>query len=95
MTKLTERELRDMCERLYSDRETICKHNPIGTQEEILLWMLMGCLISYLGLEDVETPCFAGMPNAQTYYDAIVYILKERRREDFDAEPYLNELLKK
>lgn len=84
-----------MCERIYADRETICKHNPIGTQEEILLWMLMNCLISYLSLEDVESPCFAGMPTAQTYYDAIVDILKERRREDFDAEPYLSELLKK
>jgi hypothetical protein len=92
MTKITEQEFARICEGITEDREIICKHNPIGTPEEILLWMLLSCLVGYLSLSDIETPCFNGRLNAETYKDAILFVLKNRKAADFDAEKYLNAL---
>lgn len=92
MTRLTEAEFARICGGIYEDRESIIKHNPVGTREEILLWMLLGCLVSYLNLTEIETPCFTGRPDAATYRQAVLFILKDRKIEDFDAEKYLENL---
>jgi len=92
MTKISEKEFARICKGIYEDRESICKHNPIGTPEEILLWMLLGCLINYLSLAEIETPCFNGKPDAETYQNAILFVLKNRKAKDFDAEIYLEKL---
>ena len=92
MTTLTEAEFARICGGIYEDRESIIKHNPLGTREEILLWMLLGCLVSYLSLAEIETPCFTGRPDAATYRQAVLFILKDRKTEDFDAEKYLENL---
>jgi hypothetical protein len=89
MIKMNENDFARICEEIYEDRESICMHNPIGTSEEILLWMLLGCLICYLSLTEVETPCFNGKPNAEIYRNAILFVLKPRRTTDFEAEVYL------
>ncbi len=94
MTKISEQEFARICEGIYEDRESVFQHNPIGTREETLLWMLLGCLISYLSLSEIETPCFNGMPTAETYRTAILFVLKDRKIEDFDAETYLDKLIK-
>ena len=93
MTKISKQEFARICEGIYEDRETICRHNPIGTREETLLWMLLSCLVSYLSLSEIETPCFTGMPTAQTYKDAILFVLKDRKAADFNAESYLDKLI--
>ena len=77
---------------IFDDRELIIKHNPIGTREETLLWMLLSCLVSYLSLSDSETPCFTGRPDADTYREAIRYILRNHAADDFDVEPSLAKL---
>jgi hypothetical protein len=92
MTQISEREFARICAGIESDADTIVKHNPIGTREEILLWMLLSCLISYLNLSEVETPCFPGKPTAQTYRDAVLFILQNRRLDNFDPELYLSKL---
>jgi hypothetical protein len=74
------------------DRDLIIRHNPIGTHEEILLWMLLSCLLSYLSLDESQTPCFTGRPDADTYRHAIRFILETRKEPDFDVEPYLAKL---
>jgi len=89
VNKISEKKFAGICEEIYADRELICKHNPIGSSEEILLWMLLGCLISYLSLSEIETPCFNGKPTAETYRQAILFVLKDRKFEDFNAEKYL------
>jgi hypothetical protein len=94
MTKITEEEFSRICRGIFEDRETILKHNPIGSREVTLLWMLLSILISYLSLSEIETPCFTGMPTAETYRQAILFILKDRKREAFDAETYLDDLIK-
>lgn len=90
--KISEAEFARIVNGIRDDRESIIKHNPIGTDEEILLWMLLSCLISYLNLSDVETPCFNGKPDTTTYREAIVFVLKDRRSDEFEPEKYLIEL---
>ena len=92
MTTISEAEFARICNGIVEDRETIIKHNPIGPQDEILLWMLLSCLISYLNLTDIETPCFSGKPDAKTYRDAIIFVLKSRTGPAFDAGKYLDQL---
>ncbi|MGC2239012.1 MAG: hypothetical protein WA584_22855 [Pyrinomonadaceae bacterium] len=90
MSKISEQEFARICDGIYEDRASIYKHNPIGTQEETLLWMLLSCLLSYLSVSEIETPCFTGMPTAETYRQAILFVLKDRKAENFDAEKYLD-----
>jgi hypothetical protein len=94
MTKITEQEFSRICRGIFDDRETIIKHNPIGTREETLLWMLLSILISYLSLSEIEAPCFTGLPTSETYRQAILFILKDRRAEEFDVRRYLDALIK-
>ena len=93
MTTITEAEFARICDGIREDRASIVKHNPLGTDEEILLWMLLSCLISYLNLSELETPCFNGKPDADTYRNAIRFVLSERRTEPFEIDKYLNELI--
>ncbi|HXG85295.1 MAG TPA: hypothetical protein VNI84_14840 [Pyrinomonadaceae bacterium] len=93
MNKISEKEFARLCEGIYRDRESIYKHNPIGSPQEAILWMLTCCLISYLSLSEIETPCFNGKPNAKTYENAILFVLENRKTENFEAEIYLKKLL--
>ena len=94
MFKISEREFARICQGIYEDRDIICRHNPIGTRGETLLWMLLGCLISYLDLTEIETPCFAGKMTAETYRDAVLFVLRNRKAEDFEAGRHLEKLTK-
>ncbi len=93
MTSISEAEFTRICRGIREDRESIIKHNPIGPPDEILLWMLLSCLISYLNLQDIETPCFNGKPNANTYRDAISFVLNERQSGQFDVNKYMDILI--
>ncbi len=92
MTRISEAEFARIVAGINEDRAGIIKHNPIGTPQETLLWMLLSCLISFLNLTEIETPCFTGTPTAETYRDAILFVLRERKIENFDAEKYLDTL---
>ncbi|HEX8248095.1 MAG TPA: hypothetical protein VF599_07985 [Pyrinomonadaceae bacterium] len=92
MTKISEKEFAGICAGIYEDRASICRHNPLGTSEETLFWMLLSVLVSYLSLSEIETPCFNGKPTAETYRQAILFILRDRKTEDFEAEKYLVKL---
>ena len=92
MTSITEAEFARIVTGIIADRDSIIRHNPVGTPEEILLWMLLACLTSYLNLTDHETPCFTGRPDANTYREAIIYVLRDRRADDFDAALHLAKL---
>ena len=93
MAKISEGEFAKICEGIYADREAIFQHNPSGTREEVLLWMLLCCLNSYLSLTELENPCFTGVPNEDTYRDAILFVLRDRRADDFDVGTYLDKLI--
>ena len=91
--RISENEFSRIVQGIVDDRETIIKHNPLGTREEILLWMLSASLFSYLSLTDIETPCFSGSVNAETYREAIGFILKDRKAGDFDHAKYPDEFV--
>ena len=93
MTTINEDEFARIVRGIVADRESIIEHNPIGPPDEILLWMLLSCLISYLNLTGIETPCFNGKPDAETYRNAILFVLDKRRAGDFDPETYLEKLI--
>lgn len=93
MTKISEAEFARICNGISEDRESIIKHNPLGTSDEILLWMLLSCLVTYLSLTEIETPCFTGTPDAETYKKAIVFIMAEHKAADFEVEVYLEKLI--
>ena len=89
MTTISEAEFARICEGIRSDREKIMKNNPIGSENEVLLWMLLGVLVSFLNLSEIETPCFNGRPDETTYRDAINFVLVNRKTSDFDTNKYL------
>ena len=92
MTRISEAEFARIVDGIREDRGSIIKHNPIGTNEEILLWMLLAVLTSYLNLTEQETPCFTGRPDAETYHEAIRFVLSDRAEETFDIDHYLRQL---
>ena len=93
MTTISEAEFARLVRGVVEDRESIIKHNPIGPPDEILLWMLLSVLISYLNLSEIETPCFTGKPDAETYRKAILFIVGESQSGPFDAVEYLDKLV--
>lgn len=95
MGVISEDEFERICRGIRDDRESIIRHNPIGTDEEILLWMLLSCMVSYLDLADIETPCFKGKPDAEQYRNAIDMIVTPRRVGRFNVRFHLDLMLKK
>lgn len=93
MARISEAEFARICEGIREDRRSIIEHNPIGPPDEILLWMLMSTLVMYLSLDEAETPCFPGKPDADTYRTAIHFILTDRKSDDFAVDPYLDNLI--
>ena len=93
MSPISKTEFERLCAGIDADRVSIIRHNPIGTDNEVLLWMLLSCLNSYLSLSDNETPCFTGVPDESTYRDAILFVLKNRSEGDFDPRPIIDNLL--
>ncbi len=93
VVKISEKEFARLCDGLAADREIVIKHNPIGTADETLLWMLLGILGTYLSLTELETPCFTGRPDAATYRRAIEFVLQQRSDVPFNAAPHIDRLL--
>jgi hypothetical protein len=92
MATINEAELRHIVEGIIEDQDSIVRHNPIGSPAEVLYWMLLSCLISYLSLGEHETPCFSGAVDAGTYREAIEFVLRGRKVPDFDAARILDQL---
>ena len=93
MSFISEAKFAEICDGIKADRQIIIKHNPIGNDEEILLWMLLSCLVSFLSLEENETPCFTGRPDAETYRKAIRFVLEGRMERPFDIDMYLEKMI--
>lgn len=94
MSNISETELRRMIDGIREDQETIIRHNPIGSEEETLLWMLLGCLLSYLSIGENETPCFPGRPDANAYREAVLFVLRGRYQGESDPVELLDSLYK-
>jgi hypothetical protein len=95
MSCISESKFTEICAGIRGDRDLIIKYNPIGSDDEILLWMLLSVLVTYLSLSDVETPCFTDKPNGSTYREAILFVLRGRLEHAFDPEPHIDRMLAK
>lgn len=93
MNKISESEFAAICAGISRDSQRIIEHNPIGTRDETLLWMLLSVLNSYLSLDDSDAPCFTGRPDVHTFRNAIDYVLTNRRLDDFDHGPLIEKML--
>lgn len=93
MGSISRSEFERLCEGIREDGESIYRHNPIGTREETLLWMLMSCLATYLSLADSEIPCFPGRPTAETYRDAIRFMIRGRQKDNFEIESLMDSVV--
>ena len=93
MAKITEAEFERICRGIEEDKGKIIKHNPIGPDREVLLWMLLSCLNSYLSLSEIEMPCFTGRPDEDTFKEAIIFVLRGRTEGDFDPRPHIERLI--
>ncbi len=69
-----------MVDDIRNDRESIIRHNPLGSDEEILLWMLLGCLVTTLVSTRLKRRV-PGRPAADTYRDAIAFVLRTGQLE--------------
>lgn len=94
MSRITEEEFARICQGIHEEGDSIYRHNPIGTREETLLWMLLSVLISYLSLSEQEIPCFTGTPTAETYKNAISFVVRSKMNPPFDEEKYLNQIIR-
>jgi len=92
MTKIREENFARIVEGICEDKELIIRHNPIGTDEEILLWMLLNSLTSYLSLGESEMPQLKGKTNADGYREAVRFVLEDRREGNFHFEHYLDNI---
>ena len=92
MASISKADFARIVEGIVADRDSIIRHNPIGTAEEILLLMLLRSLVVYLSLNEMETPCFTGRPDAATYREAIIFVLRGRTSVEFDPAPLLDKL---
>jgi len=92
MAQITEPEFRRLVDGIIADRDSIIRHNPVGSPDEILLWMLLNSLVVYLSLSEMETPCFTGRPDASVYRDSIQFVLSNRMAKQFDVSGLLDKL---
>jgi hypothetical protein len=93
MVSITGSEFARIARGIKADRDVILKHNPAGSEDESMLWMLLGCLLSYLSIDEAASPCFIGRPTVETYRNAISFVLKGRVADDLNVEAALDDFL--
>ena len=92
VSTISEDEFKRMCDRIYKERQELYSFNPGAGKRGALLWMLLGCLISLLSVEDRELESLFESSSRDPYGDAVRTLLKERAEPPFDPQPYLDQL---
>ncbi len=85
-------EFKRVCDEIYRDRFEIYDFNPAATKREAVLWMLLGCLISLLSVNDEELQALYGSSSRDPYGDAVRRLLEGRTAPPFDPRPVVEEL---
>jgi hypothetical protein len=89
---ISEEKFRALCEEVYRDRAEIYGFHPGAGRSEALLWMLLGCLISLLSVDEVEMEAVADSSGKYLYLEAVCALLEKRTEPHFNPRPYLEEL---
>jgi hypothetical protein len=93
--KISESELKRVCDDLYGDRFEIYAFNPGASHNEALLWMLVGCLISLLSVNEEELRTLFDSSGPTSYADAVCKLLEGRTQPPFDVRAVVDELTKR
>lgn len=89
MSTISEQMFKRLCDDVSLDRRQIHAFNPNASEEEAVLWMLAGCLISLLDVPLWEQPSGRGGTSAKAYREAIQELLRGRMEPIFDARIHL------
>ncbi len=89
MSMISEQEFKRLCDDVSRDRRQIHAFNPNASEEEAVLWMLAGCLISLLDVPLWDQPSGRGGTSAEAYRVAIYELLQARMEPIFDARLHL------
>ena len=92
---ISESELKRVCAELYRDRFEIYAFNPGASHSDALLWMLMGCLISLLSVNEEELQTLFDSSGQISYADAVCLLLEGRTEPPFDPREVVEELTKR
>ena len=95
METISEQEFKKLCDDIYLERREIYAFNPNMSRREALLWMLAGCLVSLLNVDELEQPGAFGASTSDPYGDAVVQLVAKRTSPVFDPKIYLTELTEK
>jgi hypothetical protein len=95
MSTISEAEFIKLCDDIYSDRHQIYQFNPGAGKREAVLWMLTGCLMSWLSIPLSEQPGSYDNARPDPYNAAIREILQHRMQPPFDLQAHLTELSQK
>lgn len=89
---ISEGELKRVCDEIYRDRFEIYAFNPGASQQDALLWMLTGCLISLLSVNEEELRALFDSPGQASYVEAVCRLLEGRTEPPFDPRAIVEEL---
>ncbi len=92
METISEQEFKKLCDDIYLERHEIYAFNPNMSRREALLWMLAGCLVSLLNVDELEQP---GASTSDPYGDAVMQLMWQRTSPVFDPKIYLTKLTEK
>ncbi len=94
MPTITERQFKKLCDDIYADRREIYQFNPGMSRRDALLWMLTGCLFSFLSIPILEQSG-ADATSPDFYADAVRELLQQRMTPPFNPQVYIDELVEK
>lgn len=92
---ISEERFRALCDEVYRDRLEIHGFYATASRSEALLWMLLGCLISLLSVDESELATASDSSGEYFYLEAICALLERRAEPRFNPRPYLEELSRK
>jgi hypothetical protein len=92
---ISESELRRVCDEIHRDRFQVYEFNPTASRRNAVLWMLLGCLISLLSIEDAELQALSPASSEDPYGEVVRRLLEMRAENGFDPRTIVEELLKR
>lgn len=89
---ISEGEFKRLCEEIYRDRSEVYSFRPDVQKSEALVWMLLGCLISLLSVNDAEVQALVDSSSKDLYGACVHALVQSRARPPFDSRPYVEDL---
>jgi hypothetical protein len=86
---ISEEEFSRMCINICKDIDQIRSWNPSLSTRDAFLWMLLGCLVSFLSVPILDQPSVYNPKAHDPYLDAVLAVLRDRTNPLFDPRAQL------